>query len=159
MDDDAGAPAAGMGADQGKIPTPAATADAGAASTAPIVPGPEDLAEAMGKVRPLLAGALPDLVPELLVGNSLEELVASIEPAKQAYQRIMEQLRAGSDEGGTGAASDAAGSGANVSVAAMHSAVAPRPIPVGQPARQGMGLDLEALRPGAKIAEGLRRNG
>lgn len=137
MDDDAGAPAGGEGLDAGVLP--GATA----------VPEPGDSAEVLGKVRALIIGAIPDLVPELLVGDSVEALVASVEPAKQAYQRIVEQVRTGSGGPVTGAVSSAP--------PAVNTAASPPAIPAGQPGRQRASLELDGLSASAKIAEGLRR--
>lgn len=50
---------------------------------------PEDLAS----VRELVLRANPDVVPELITGASVTELTASIEPARAAYQRIVEAGR------------------------------------------------------------------
>lgn len=145
MDDDMGMPVGGEGLDAGVVP--GATA----------VPGPGDSAEVLGKVRALIVGAIPDLVPELLVGDSVEALVASVEPAKQAYQRIVEQVRAGSAGSVTDAASQAP-TGANVSTpTAADRGATPPAIPAGQPGRQRASLELDGLSASAKIAEGLRR--
>lgn len=151
MDDDAGAPAGGMGAAGGE------GSDAGAS---PVVPGPGDSAEVLGKVRALIIGAIPDLVPELLVGDSVEALVASVEPAKQAYQRIVEQVRVGSGGAVTGAASPAVSGiagAASSAPTAVNRGASPPAIPAGQPGRQGTSLQLDGLSASAKIAEGLRR--
>jgi hypothetical protein len=137
MDDDAGALVGGEGLDAGVAPGAAA------------VPGPGDSAEVLGKVRALIIGAIPDLVPELLVGDSVEALVASVEPAKQAYQRIVEQVRAGSAEAVTAAA-------ISIPTAANRGATPPA-IPAGQPGRQRTSLEVDGLSASAKIAEGLRR--
>lgn len=45
---------------------------------------PVDLAA----VRELVLRAHPDVVPELVVGNSVAELLASVEPAQSAYARL-----------------------------------------------------------------------
>jgi len=44
-------------------------------------------------LRSLVAKAHPDAVPELLRGETLAEILASVEPAREAYQRIAEQVR------------------------------------------------------------------
>jgi hypothetical protein len=46
----------------------------------------------LAAVRELVLKAHPDVVPELIAGNSVAELTASIEPAKAAYQRIAEAM-------------------------------------------------------------------
>lgn len=53
--------------------------------------GTEDLA----KVRELVLAAHPEVVPDLVRGSSIDELIASVEPAKSAYDRIAERVRAG----------------------------------------------------------------
>jgi hypothetical protein len=47
----------------------------------------------LAKVRELVLKANPDVVPDLVRGNSVDELLASVEPARGAYQRIAEQVR------------------------------------------------------------------
>ena len=47
----------------------------------------------LGKVRDLVLKAHPDIVPDLVRGGSVDELIASVEPARTAYQRIADQLR------------------------------------------------------------------
>src|SRR6476620_12267514 len=51
-------------------------------------------AESIGIVRDLILKGNPDLVPELVHGESLAELMESVEPARVAYQRIAESVRA-----------------------------------------------------------------
>jgi hypothetical protein len=55
-------------------------------------PGAGEGAE-LAKVRELVLKANPDVVPDLVRGNSVDELLASVEPARGAYQRIAEQVR------------------------------------------------------------------
>ena len=59
----------------------------------------------LGKVRELVLKAHPDVVPDLVRGSSVDELIASVEPARSAYQRVADQVRtetvaAGEVEGG-----------------------------------------------------------
>ena len=63
------------------VTTPAAVEEAAG--------GMEDL----GKVRELVLKAHPDVVPDLVRGDSVDELIASVEPARSAYQRIAERVR------------------------------------------------------------------
>ena len=49
----------------------------------------------LGKVRELVLKAHPDAVPDLVQGSSVDELIASVEPARSAYQRIADQVRRG----------------------------------------------------------------
>ena len=47
----------------------------------------------LDKVRELVLRAHPDVVPDLVAGGSVDELIASVEPARTAYQRIADQVR------------------------------------------------------------------
>jgi hypothetical protein len=50
-----------------------------------IVPITDDLAA----VREVVLRAHPDAVPELIAGDSITELLASVEPARAAYARVV----------------------------------------------------------------------
>jgi hypothetical protein len=64
----------------------------------PITSGQQPIAD-LGKVRELVLKAHPDVVPDLVAGSSVDELIASVEPARSAYQRIADRVReAESDE-------------------------------------------------------------
>ena len=52
----------------------------------PVAEAPDDLA----CVRELILASHPDIVPELVQGSSVADLVASIESAKAAYTRVIE---------------------------------------------------------------------
>ena len=53
-----------------------------------------DLREgSIGIIRDLVLKANPDLVPEMVRGETLTELMTSVEPARAAYQRIVEAVR------------------------------------------------------------------
>jgi hypothetical protein len=51
-------------------------------------------AESIAIVRDLILKGNPDLVPDLVRGETLAELMDSVEPARAAYQRIAEAVRA-----------------------------------------------------------------
>jgi hypothetical protein len=55
--------------------------------------GVEPAGTDLGKVRDLVLKAHPDVVPDLVRGGSVDELIASVEPARSAYQRIADQVR------------------------------------------------------------------
>src|SRR4051812_22722682 len=55
----------------------------------------------LSKVRELVLKAHPDVVPDLVAGSSVDELIASVEPARSAYQRIADQVRTTESEVGT----------------------------------------------------------
>jgi hypothetical protein len=54
----------------------------------------------LSKVRALVLKAHPDVVPDLIAGGSVDELIASVEPARSAYQRIADQVRGAQPEVG-----------------------------------------------------------
>ena len=58
----------------------------------PIATSQQPLAD-LGKVRELVLKAHPDVVPDLVAGSSVDELLASVELARSAYQRIADQVR------------------------------------------------------------------
>lgn len=47
----------------------------------------------LAAVRDLVLRAHPDVVPELVTGATVDDLLASVEPAQDAYQRIAHSLR------------------------------------------------------------------
>lgn len=99
------------------------------------------------KIRDLILLAHEDVVPELVAGETFEELLASVGPARGAFQQVVERIvRTGTIP--------AAGSGAATHATQMKAS----PIPAGQPGRAAT-HDSQAvnLNPSAKIAEGLRR--
>jgi hypothetical protein len=49
--------------------------------------------ESIGIVRELILKANPDLVADMVRGETLTELMDSVEPARAAYQRIVETVR------------------------------------------------------------------
>ncbi len=58
--------------------------------TPPGAVGNDDIAQ----VRDLICRTHPDTVPELITGDTIADLLASIEPARQAYSRVAESLSA-----------------------------------------------------------------
>jgi hypothetical protein len=114
-------------------PTEAVTAESSAAAA----DGGEDLA----KVRELVLRAHPEVVPELVQGSSVDELLASVEPARSAYQRVAEAVR-----GGQSSAAPAA------TDATSAPAIVPPAVPAGGAANV---IDPSALAPMTKIAQGL----
>lgn len=90
------------------------------------------------KVRELILAANPNVVPEMVAGDSFDGLMASVEPAKAAYERIASAFSSQQSQSQSSAASVAGvGSG-------------------GAPGRTFM-INIEELSPSAKIAEGLRQ--
>lgn len=90
----------------------------------------EALAVAVRRYRELVA-SMPGLVPEMVRGDSIEEIDASAEIARRSYgeitRRIAEQYE--------------------------------RDIPTGNPARSSGAAAYDNLKPEAKIALGLKRKG
>ena len=56
-----------------------------------ILPTPPET-HPLAAVRDLVLQAHPHLVPELVSGDTLEDLLESIEPARAAFQRLAERL-------------------------------------------------------------------
>jgi hypothetical protein len=71
-----------------EVETAAGTTPAGGEAASVEAAGGEEL----GKVRELVLKAHPDVVPDLVRGSSVDELIASVEPARSAYQRIADQV-------------------------------------------------------------------
>lgn len=86
------------------------------------------LALAVGRYRQLVASQ-PGLVPEIVRGNTIEEIDASAELARQSFNEISRRLTQ------------------------QYESQVPR----GNPARSGNDAIYEGLKPEAKIALGLRR--
>lgn len=84
----------------------------------------------LDRVRELVLSAHPDVVPEMVQGTTFDELMASVEPAREAYQRITAEV-----------------------------APSPQPPKLAaQPGQRSTSLaDVESLSPLGKISEGLRR--
>ena len=95
----------------------------------------------LGRVRALVLQAHPDVVPDLVRGDTLDELLASVEPARSAYQQVAEQVRS---RNGT-AQEPAAG-------AAPTTTPAPPTVPAGGTATV---VDPATLSPTTKIAQAL----
>ncbi len=94
-------------------------------------PMQEALSRAVERYRELLVSANPDAVPELIRGESVEELDGSLEVAKAAFARAREAARA---------------------------ELASSPTPANPPRRNAPPPGLESAGPLAKIAWGLRES-
>ncbi|HLT21688.1 MAG TPA: hypothetical protein VKZ96_19690 [Thermomicrobiales bacterium] len=103
-------------------PAPPADAEPGQPPGEPAAEGPDELE----MVRELIQRAYPDVVPELLAGESVAALMASLPAAREAYARIASGLR---DQ-------------------------APAPLPTGSGRRPP--YDPDTLPPAVKIRIGLR---
>jgi hypothetical protein len=91
-------------------------------------PGEDGGSEAL---RDLVVRAYPEVVPELLQGETVEEMLASLPAAQAAWQRVAEQSRPSG----------------------------PQPVPSGGGTSRAFPLDIGAMSSGLKIREGLRRRG
>lgn len=80
-------------------------------------------------VRSLVLQAHPDIVPELVTGGSVDELLASVEPARSAYARLAEGWTERREA--TIAATVPAGGGSQI-------AVDPDRLPAGEKIRRGL---------------------
>jgi hypothetical protein len=87
----------------------------------------EALARAVARYREVVASG-PDLVPELVRGDTIEEVDASVTAARQAYSNLSQRI------------------------AQAHEAH----VPTGNPARSSADAVAASLKPEAKIALGLR---
>lgn len=80
----------------GQIP-PQETSDNGSLpdSTTELVPrsAHDDQADDIAAIRELVLRAHPDVVPELVTGASIAELLSTIEPAQAAYGRLLETVQ------------------------------------------------------------------
>jgi hypothetical protein len=124
--------------------TPATPVEA--TGSAEAVAAPAGPAADLEKVRELVLKANPDVVPELVRGASLDELIASVEPARSAYQRIAEQVGE--------ATTVSAQPGATVNVQGESTVVAEPPaVPAGG---ANLVIDPANIPPVGKIAQGLR---
>jgi hypothetical protein len=56
------------------------------------MPDGHDPATDLAAVRELVLRAHPDVVPELVTGETIAGLIASVEPARAAYARLTESL-------------------------------------------------------------------
>ena len=101
----------------------------------------------LGKVRELVLKAHPDVVPDLIAGSSVAELIASVEPARTAYQRIADQVR-----GTTSRAGEQASSREEPHDASTPSAMQPPTVPAGGASNV---TDPGDLGPTTKIAQAL----
>lgn len=66
-------------------PADPALEDAGSPGEPAPAPDPGD---DLAAVRDLVLRAHPDVVPELVTGDTVGDLIASVEPARAAYQRL-----------------------------------------------------------------------
>jgi hypothetical protein len=122
--------------------------------------GVEPAGTDLGKVRDLVLKAHPDVVPDLVRGGSVDELIASVEPARSAYQRIADQVRGrGPQVTGDHATEStvAAQPGATVPAATIAegsttSVVQPPVVPAGGASNA---VDPGDLAPTSKIAQAL----
>jgi len=88
----------------------------------------EDAAMDLDGVRELILKAYPEIVPELLAGDSVDGLLASVPAAREAYTRIATEIHE----------------------------QAPAPIPTGSGRRAP--IDPEGLSPESKIRAGLSQH-
>jgi hypothetical protein len=126
----------GDGVETVEVETAAGTTPAGGEAASVEAAGGEEL----GKVRELVLKAHPDVVPDLVRGSSVDELIASVEPARTAYQRIADRVRQG---GGVAGAKE----GVETTVV-----VQPPPVPAGGGTNVAEPGDLG---PTTKIAQAL----
>src|SRR5215213_6738026 len=101
----------------------------------------------LGKVRELVLKAHPDVVPDLVVGSSVDELIASVEPARTAYRRIADQVRGSAEKTVTAEAGSTVNAEGSTTVV-----VQPPVVPAGGASNVAEPADLG---PTTKIAQAL----
>lgn len=114
----------------------------------PATPAPTDASQAvddLSLVRELVLKAHPDVVPELIGGDSVASIVASISPAQAAYTDLAARIRESSASGS--APGSAAGSGPN------NASGGPR-VPAGSTAPAP--IDPDRIPTAEKIRRGVR---
>jgi len=87
----------GQADEAGQEPEPREqTPEPAGAATPGVTPDPrETVPDAeLESVRELIVRAYPDIVPELLAGESVGDLIASVPAARAAYARVAESVRA-----------------------------------------------------------------
>lgn len=80
--------------DEGTTPFPVETDGAGSDEIGEERERAEMLTETLTVVRDLIVRNNPDLVPDLVRGETLADLLASVGPAREAYRRIAEAVAA-----------------------------------------------------------------
>jgi hypothetical protein len=95
------------------------------AGDSPDAPPPDDTL--IDRVRELVLRAHPDVVPELVTGGTIPDLLASIEPAATAYRAL----------------------------AARFEATPPLPVQVPAGTAQPVAIDPDTLSPAEKMRRGL----
>jgi len=115
--------------EQAKTDAAASSAKAATDAAAPLTAA---LIDAAARYQALIVLTNPEIPAQLIVGNTIAELEASLTIGKAIVQKVKESLEA--------------------QALAAESA---SPIPAGAPPRQG--IDLSSLSPQEKIMEGLRQ--
>lgn len=99
------------------------------AASGPVeTPGAESNESGLDALRDVIARAYPDAVPDLITGETVDEMLASVPAARDAYKRVAETVRTD------------------------H----PDPVPAGGGIRTP-DAGIDAMSPELKIREGLRR--
>jgi hypothetical protein len=108
-------------------------------------------ADELAKVRELVLLAHPEVVPELVRGRSLDELLASVAPARSAYQQVAARVRDGMPAA-VPVAPDAATAGDPAASAATDPATSPPRVPAGG---TSIVVNPDDIPPAEKIARAL----
>lgn len=104
--------------------------DAGVTESSSGDPAPPDNGD-LAAVRELVLQAHPDIVPELVTGETITDLIASVEPARAAYARLAEAI----GQARPSAAPVPAGGGAPI-------AVDPDRLPAAEKIRRGLAASI-----------------
>lgn len=69
-------------------------ADVPSKDAPPETPASDQDSVDLAAIRDLVLAAHPDIVPDMVKGDSVAALLASVEPAREAYQRVSERFQA-----------------------------------------------------------------
>ena len=90
-------------------------------------------ADELATIRELVLKAHPDVVPELITGTSVAELLSTVAPAQAAYGRLLETVRAGESQATTSAPVPAVPAGGSAPVP-----IDPDRLPAAEKIRRGI---------------------
>lgn len=98
------------------------------------------------RIRETILAAHPDVIPEMVTGNSWAEMLDSVPAAQEAYARVAAQLSGGASS------ADGASSAASSAVSAQPQ---PPSVPAGDPGTPAVNYD--ELSPAALISLGVQQ--
>lgn len=109
---------------------------------------------ALDRVRDFIAKANPNIVPELITGATIDELLDSVPAAEAAYAQIAERFKNAATKPPTEVTTDAVAPTANPPAAEIPGLR----VPTGStPVAQGAFVDIEKLAPSELISRGIQQ--